>query len=85
MDRQFTSSPDGDGVALCARRPGPSVRQHLKNNKGERFMFNYISERFAPETADASRGGPLAEATRRRAGRPSCSRATRSRAPSPPR
>jgi succinate dehydrogenase / fumarate reductase flavoprotein subunit len=23
----------------------------LKNNKGERFMFNYISERFAPETA----------------------------------
>jgi succinate dehydrogenase / fumarate reductase flavoprotein subunit len=24
----------------------------LKNNKGERFMFNYISERFAPETAD---------------------------------
>src|SRR6187200_2072859 len=25
----------------------------LKNNKGERFMFNYISERFAPETADS--------------------------------
>ena len=24
----------------------------LTNNKGERFMFNYISERFAPETAD---------------------------------
>ncbi len=24
----------------------------LKNNKGERFMFNYISERFAPETAN---------------------------------
>ena len=24
----------------------------LKNNKGERFMFKYISERFAPETAD---------------------------------
>ena len=24
----------------------------LKNNQGERFMFNYISERFAPETAD---------------------------------
>jgi succinate dehydrogenase / fumarate reductase flavoprotein subunit len=24
----------------------------LKNNKGERFMFNYISERFAAETAD---------------------------------
>ena len=24
----------------------------LLNNKGERFMFNYISERFAPETAD---------------------------------
>ncbi|MDB4960756.1 MAG: sdhA [Myxococcales bacterium] len=23
----------------------------LKNNQGERFMFNYISERFAPETA----------------------------------
>jgi succinate dehydrogenase / fumarate reductase, flavoprotein subunit len=23
----------------------------LKNNRGERFMFNYISERFAPETA----------------------------------
>src|SRR3954464_300340 len=23
----------------------------LKNNKGERFMFNYISERFKPETA----------------------------------
>src|SRR3954465_9951626 len=25
----------------------------LKNNKGERFMFNYISERFKPETADS--------------------------------
>lgn len=25
----------------------------LKNNKGERFMFNYIPERFAPETADS--------------------------------
>src|SRR5205807_4228731 len=24
----------------------------LLNNKGERFMFNYISERFAPETAN---------------------------------
>ncbi len=24
----------------------------LKNNKGERFMFRYIPERFAPETAD---------------------------------
>ncbi|MBX3156089.1 MAG: fumarate reductase/succinate dehydrogenase flavoprotein subunit [Deltaproteobacteria bacterium] len=24
----------------------------LKNNRGERFMFDYISERFAPETAD---------------------------------
>jgi succinate dehydrogenase / fumarate reductase flavoprotein subunit len=24
----------------------------LLNNKGERFMFNYIPERFAPETAD---------------------------------
>ncbi|MGB5811490.1 MAG: fumarate reductase/succinate dehydrogenase flavoprotein subunit [Polyangiales bacterium] len=24
----------------------------LKNNKGERFMFNYIPKRFAPETAD---------------------------------
>ncbi|MCG8554303.1 MAG: fumarate reductase/succinate dehydrogenase flavoprotein subunit [Proteobacteria bacterium] len=25
----------------------------LKNNKGERFMFGYIPERFAPETADS--------------------------------
>jgi len=25
----------------------------LLNNKGERFMFNYIPERFAPETADS--------------------------------
>src|SRR3954464_3509322 len=29
----------------------------LKNNKGERFMFNYISERFAPETAATMEGG----------------------------
>jgi succinate dehydrogenase / fumarate reductase flavoprotein subunit len=26
----------------------------LLNNKGERFMFNYIPERFAPETADTA-------------------------------
>ena len=45
----------------------------LKNNKGERFMFNYISERFAPETANT-----VEEAQRWLAGdktpgaRPSC-------------
>lgn len=29
----------------------------LKNNKGERFMFNYIPERFASETADTEEEG----------------------------
>jgi succinate dehydrogenase / fumarate reductase, flavoprotein subunit len=29
----------------------------LKNSKGERFMFNYIPERFAPETADTEKEG----------------------------
>ena len=45
-------------------------------------MFNYIPERFAPETADTVEEGERAgsKATRTRAARPSCSPATRSRA-----
>jgi len=41
----------------------------LKNNKGERFMFNYISERFAPETAST-----VEEANRWLAGEPTARR-----------
>jgi succinate dehydrogenase/fumarate reductase flavoprotein subunit len=45
----------------------------LKNSEGERFMFGYIPERFAPETADSEKR-PTAgsRATRPPAGRPSC-------------
>ena len=68
----------------------------LKNSEGERFMFNYIPERFAPETADTiEEADRWLEGTKRaRAARPSCSpatswpgrsRATRSRRAAAPR
>ena len=46
----------------------------LKNNKGERFMFNYIPEQFAAETADTVEEADrwLAGGQEPRAGRPSC-------------
>ena len=47
----------------------------LKNNKGERFMFNYIPEKFAAGDRRHRRGSRRAgsTATRTRAARPSCS------------
>ena len=44
----------------------------LLNNKGERFMFNYIPEMFAAETADTPE-----EAKRWLEGRPECATAAR--------
>ena len=54
----------------------------LLNNDGERFMFKYIPEKFAARDGGHRRGGRGAgsPATRTRAARPSCSRATWSRA-----
>src|SRR4029078_8281289 len=58
MDLEFTQfhptgmvwplSVRGIPVTECVRGDGGI----LKNNKGERFMFNYISESFKAETAD---------------------------------
>ena len=59
----------------------------LLNNKGERFMFNYIPRASSPPRPRTPWRKPTAgsTATRTRGARPSCSRATWSRARSAPR